>query len=115
MARTALTTQTIAVSGVGPTYAAGDAVNHHQFSNDGNDFLHVKNTGGSPVVVTVKTNGYKCAGITVPDVTVTVPATSGDRMIGPFDPTVFNQSGGVVYADLASATGITLAALKLPV
>lgn len=113
MARTALTVQSAAISGLTPSYAAGDLANGHEFVNDGNTMLHVKNTGGGACTVTLQTPG-KVAGVDISDPTVVVPATTGDKMIGPFDPTVFNQSGGLVYVDISTGTGVTLAAIKLP-
>lgn len=111
MARTAITEQVVLNSGLNPTYGAGDAVNHHQFVNDGRQILHVKNGGGSPINVTISTNA-KVAGITVPSVVIAV-TNAQDRFIGPFDPGVFNQSGGLVYADLSAATSVTLAVLRV--
>ena len=34
----------------------------------------------------------KIEGIDIAEITVTIPATNGDKMIGPFDPAIFNQS-----------------------
>jgi hypothetical protein len=35
-------------------------------------------------------------------------------MIGPFDSSIFNQAGGLVYVDLSGATSVTLAAIHIP-
>jgi len=113
MPRTALTVQQILIDGIAPSFVAGDAVNHHSFSNTGEELLEVKNTGGAPVTVTIKANGVKVGGVLVPDVTVSVPATTGVKMIGRMDPSVFNQAGGLVNVDLSSGTGITIAAFRL--
>jgi hypothetical protein len=113
MARTVINRQDIVVTGLAPVYSAGDLANGHQFDNDGNTFLHVKNTGAGACTVTIQTYG-KVGGASLTNLTVVVPITTGDRMIGPFDPTVFNQAGGAVYVDLSTGTGVTLAALHLP-
>lgn len=112
MPRTALTVQEVSISGVVPSYAAGDAVNHHQFLNDGNVFLHVKNGGGSPINVTLSVP-IKHNGLTITNPVIAV-ANGSEKMIGPFDPTDFNQAGGLVYADLSGATTVTLAAIRIP-
>lgn len=112
MARAVLTVQKILPSGLAPSYAAGNLADGHEFANDGNVFLHVKNTGGGACTVTVQTP-TTFGGMALADASVSVPATTGDRMIGPFDPAYFNQAGGLVYVDLSTATGVTLAAIKL--
>ena len=106
MPRTALTSQTVVNSGITPAYSAGDAANGHQFNNDGHQFIHIKNGGGSSINCTISTNA-KVAGITIPNVVVAV-TNAQERMIGPFDPLIFNQAGGLVYFDLSGATSVTL-------
>ena len=93
MARTALSVQTISVAGQTPSFTAGDQPNGHEFQNDGHMFLEVKNTGAGTCTVTIQTPG-KVGGVEIADPTVIVPITSGDKMIGPFEPTIFNQAGG---------------------
>lgn len=112
MARGTLSVNTIAVAGITPSYTAGNSTDHHQFLNDGNTFLHVKNTG-SQITVTIDTPAT-ISGMAIADAAVVIPATTGDKMIGPFDPSIFNQTGGYVYVDLSGQTGVTLAAIKLP-
>jgi len=112
VARTTLSVQQITNSGITPSYAAATATDGDAFANDGDVFVHVKNVGGSPVTLTIQTPG-KVAGVDIAEVTVTIPATTGDKMIGPFDPTVFNQSDGKVYLDWSAVTGVTVAAIRL--
>ncbi len=55
------------------------------------------------------------AGLAVAELSVTIPATTGDVMVGPFPPEQFNRAVGEstdpnkVYAGLDSVTGITVA------
>src|SRR5215471_4986530 len=87
-----LTTQQITRAALSPTYAAaaagGDAVACGQGC-----FIHVKNTGGSPITVTLNipaaVNWEPNVALTSP--TVSVPATTGDRMIGPIDDPTFSD------------------------
>lgn len=113
MARTSLAVTQITVAGTTPSYSAADSANGMALaSNNGNTWLHVKNTGGSPCTVTL-TTPYTVGGVAVTDPTVSVIATSGDKLIGPLDPTVFNQADGTVYVDFSTSSGVTVAAFRL--
>jgi hypothetical protein len=109
MARSALTVQTIVKTGLANALAAAN-VDGNSFANDGNTFLHVKNAGGSPITVTIQTPG------TVDDLAVaerTVSVTNAtEKMIGPFPPGIYNQSGEV-YVDYSAVTSVTVGAFKL--
>lgn len=104
-----LTVQVIALTGTTPTYAAANDVGGNDFVNDGRTFLQVKNSGAS-TTVTVDSPTL-CDQGEAHDVTVTV-ATSGDKMIGPFNPKRFNSSAGKVTATYSQVTGITVAAIQ---
>jgi len=110
MARATLTVQEISLAGITPSYTAAEG-DGNSFANDGDVFLQVKNAG-SEITVTIQTPA-KVGGVDVEEITVVVPATTGDKMIGPFEPTIFNQSGGVVYVDYSAVTSVTVAAIKL--
>lgn len=110
MARTALTVQTIDVDGVAAAYTAAQA-DGNSFVNDGQTFLHVKNAGAE-ITATVQTPA-KVQGIDVEEVEVTIPATTGDVMIGPFPRAIFDQGAAGVYVDYSSVTTVTVAAFKL--
>lgn len=113
MARTAITVQVIDPAGLSATYASGDATNDHEFANDGKTFLHVKNTGGSAVNVTINTQ-LNCSQGYSHDEGGSVPATTGDEMFGPFAVNRFNDANGNVLVDLDTDSGITLRAFRLP-
>jgi hypothetical protein len=110
MARQTKTVQVIARTGTIPTYAAATATDGHKFANDGNTFLHVKNGGGSSINVTIQTPGT-VDGLTVSDLVVAV-AAGAEKMIGPFPPGIYNQSGEV-YVDWSAVTSVTMAAIKM--
>jgi len=111
MARTALTVQDIALAGITPSYAAANA-DGNSFDNQGGSYLQVKNGSGSQITVTIPTPA-KVGGVDLEDITVTVAATTGDKVIGPFAPELFNQSGGVVHVNYSAVTTITAGAFKL--
>ena len=112
MARVVNTVQQIAIAGIAPSFSAGDQPNGHEFANDGNVYLEVKNTGGAPITVTIQAPA-KFGGVSLTNPTVSVPATTGDRLIGPFPTRIFNQAAGTVYVDLSSSTGVMLAVFRL--
>lgn len=109
MARAALTIQQLDRGGVTPAYAAAIA-DGHSFVNDGRTILHVKNTGAQ-ITLTIQLPGT-IDGQAVADRTVTIPATTGDKMLGPFRKSQYNQADGAVYVDYSSPTGVSIAAIR---
>jgi hypothetical protein len=112
-----LTVQQITKAGLAPTYAAaaggGDtfAVGQGQAV-----FLHVKNASGSPITVTVddpNSQPPESAATFNPDLSVSVPATTGDRMIGPINAERFvNPSTGLVSVTYSGVTSLTVGVFK---
>jgi hypothetical protein len=108
----------IVPAGVAPTYnaasAGGDKV---AATSNERDVLHVKNGGGSSVTVTIAaqvTSAYvEGAGtLTVPDLTVAVPATTGDRFIA--IPSNYVGIDGTYNVSWSATTSVTFAGLQLP-
>lgn len=108
---TELSVQKIAITGLEATYGAA-AGGGNTFKNDGKTFFHIKNGAGSDVTVTFTTPGT-VAGVAIADPAVVVTAGE-ERMIGPFEPSIFNNASGLVAASYSSATSVTVAAIKLP-
>jgi hypothetical protein len=118
MARTQLAVQSITKSGITPSYSAA-TVDGFAFDNSsGKVFLHVKNTSGSACTVTVDVP-VTVEGLVVADLTFSVPATTGDKMIGPFSPSVYSQDSTTpdldeaVLVNFSVQSGVSVAALKL--
>lgn len=112
MARSALTVQALARTGLEPSFAAANA-DGNSWNNTGREFLHVKN-GATDVVVTVQTP-RTVDGQAVTARTVTVPATE-ERMIGPFPPAIFNQGGAlgdVVHVDYDDESNVTVGVFRV--
>ena len=105
-----LTVQNISLAGITPSYA-GAAEAGDEFLNTGDTFFQIKN-GGSEATVTIETPA-KIEGIDIAEIAVVVPATTGDKMIGPFDSSIFNQTTGRVAVTYSSETSITVGAFKL--
>lgn len=106
MASTLISPQTISRAGLGPAFAAAN-VDGHFWPNTGQQFLHVKNGSASPITVTfpipVTVDGQAVAARTV-----SVPATTGERIIGPF-PTQYNDTLGNANCTFSAVTTVTCA------
>lgn len=110
MATIPVTTST--TGGVAPPSFAAAAGGGDQFANNGRTYYEVKNGGGSPVTVTF-VRQKACDQGTVHTTTVSVPATTGDRICGPFDPVLFNDANGFVQVTYSAVTSVTVAAVSL--
>lgn len=113
-ANVAVTVQQLAVGGSTPSYTSSGLTTSdtYQFTNDGRVFLHLKKTGAGVCTITVTTQGT-VQGFAVADLTITVPATTGDAMIGPFPASLFNDASGLVNYTLSDTVGLSVAALRL--
>ena len=115
MPRTTITPQVSlrTSNGLTPTYSAADQANGQQFQNTGRELIHVKNTNGATRTLTVPTPG-SVDGLAVADAAFIIPATTGDKFIGPFPPAVYNQADGYLYMDWSADTNVTVAVIRLP-
>lgn len=106
-----LTTQVISIAGTGPTYAAAAASSKIVCGET--TFLHVKNAAGSSMTVTISATA-KIRGQQVADLVVTVPATTGDMMIGPITKDLFaGTSDGLAAITYSSLTSVTAAVIRI--
>lgn len=114
MARTAITAESInSLTTRTPTFTAA-FVDGHMAVNTGRTFLRVRNTDASSKTVTVlipKT----VAGIAVANGgrQHTIPATTGDVLIGPFPRDYTQPSEGRVWWDYSAVTGVTVAVIDV--
>lgn len=112
MARNAWTVQQIVDEGLAPTFTAAPAViDGLSIPGTGDIFIEVKNGSASPINVTIQTGGT-LMGEPVADKVVSVPATTGDCMIGPFPPALYNQADGLVYVDFSAVATVTVGAFR---
>lgn len=107
----ALATQSIVLTGLAPTYAAA-AGGGDTFTPDDRTFIQVKNGSGGAITVTVATPGT-IIGLGIADVSVSVPATTGDRMIGPFPAQHFaDPADGLADITYSGVTSLTIGVFK---
>lgn len=106
-----LTVQNISITGLEATFASA-AGGGDTFKNDGRTFFEVNNGSGGDITLTFTTPGT-VQGVAIADPTVVV--TAGERRhIGPFDPSIFNNSSGLVAVGYSGVTSLTVAAIRLP-
>jgi hypothetical protein len=106
---TVVTVQTAVVTTpVSPTLNAA-ANGGNTFANNGRVLLNIRNGSAVTLTATISTT-YAPAGLTLSNMTVTVPAGQ-ERIAGPFDPTLFNDSGGAVTANWSVTVTVTFAVI----
>lgn len=96
--------------GLVATYNAGlTTTDTYTVPNNGKTALHFKKTGAGACTVTIVVT-ETVDGIAVPNRTVTIPATTGDKFIGPFPKAVY---GDPISFTLSEVTGLTFAVLQV--
>lgn len=100
------------IGGTDPAFAAASGGGDKVAPND-RGYIHVKNGGGSPITVTIDVPGNTKYGLANPDPTISVPATTGERIIGPFPADLANPSDGLVAITYSGVTSVTIAAITL--
>jgi hypothetical protein len=106
-----LATQSVSRSGLSVSYAAATSGGDKVSPGD-HVFLHVKNAGGSVCNVTITTPGT-FDGQAISDVTVAVPATTGDKLIGPITAELFRASDGYAAVTYDQVSSVTVAAVSV--
>lgn len=105
-----IATQPVTITGTAPTYGAAAASATIKYTG-GNSFLIVRNASGAPSVVTVVVPGSK-HGQANPDVAVTVPATTGERWIGPFTNDMADEDN-LITVTISPITTVTVALVQV--
>src|SRR3954469_8118260 len=108
---TLIAKQQVALAGLAPVYTGVTASD--TFVPDDDLFLHVKNAGGSPCIVTLVDKSLTAGGSAAANPTVTVPATTGDRMIGPLPIVFTDPATGLMSANYSFTTSVTAALLRM--
>jgi hypothetical protein len=108
-----LTVHQLSMTGDSKAYVAADAGLTDTFPNDGRTFLHFKNTNAAARTATVNSIRPCDQGVDH-NVPISIAATTGDEMAGPFDPGRFNDSSGLCSVSYDAVAGLTVAAIRLP-
>jgi hypothetical protein len=101
----------IVPSGLAATYFSPTTTDQFLVDNDGKIYLHFKKSGAGACNVTIVTPG-SVDGLAIADRVVSVPATTGDRFIGPFPRDVYNNGVGQLAFTCSEITGLTCAVLR---
>lgn len=106
-----LVIQQINSNGLAPNFVAADTAGD-TFKNDGTVFLHVKNSGAAAITATIDSKKPCDQGFDH-NIEVQVP-NGGERLIGPFSPTRFNDPAtGMASVSYSAVTNVTVAVIKL--
>jgi hypothetical protein len=109
----ALTVYTIDYDGVDVESAYAAAAASQEFANDGRTFVHIKNASGGSITCTFTTAGtYRSHAIA--DTVVTVGATTGEQMVGPFPKEIYNANDGNIDITWSATPSVTIGVFKLP-
>lgn len=108
-----LTTQSITRAGITPAYTAASASDAMECGDD--MFLHAKNTNAATRDVTfaIPSSASTYPNIVYTNVTVTIPATTGDKMIGPISALFKDTSTGLCTITTSAQTNLSYGAFKL--
>jgi len=106
-----LTPQDMSDVGFAPTRTAITTGNTYQVRNDGNVILMFLKTGAGAANITLITPLTE-NGLAVADRILVVPATTGDKAIGPFNPRIYNLATGDLEFTTDEGTAITCAVLR---
>jgi hypothetical protein len=109
----ALTVYTIDYDGVDVESAYAAAAASQEFANDGRTFIHIKNASGGSITCTLTTAGtYQSHAIA--DTVITVGATTGEQMAGPFKKDIYNANDGNIDITWSATASVTIGVFKLP-
>jgi len=105
--------QKVVRTGVTPSYTGTMlTTNVYVIRNTGRMILHFLKANAVDCDVTIQTPA-KVIGIDVAELTVTVPASGGDKVIGPFPASIFNNGSGDLKFTMSDIDGVTVAALEI--
>lgn len=112
-----LTVTTIARTGTTHSLAAATDDTLY-IANNGRTWVQIANAAGSPITATIvsyaSTYNDIPEGMAVTNLSVTIPATTGNKIIGPLNQRSWNDSSGRLVLILSSTTSVTVAAYALP-
>lgn len=109
-----LTPQVVSRAGLAPTYSAVNSTDTISPVVGSLLFLHVKNANAAACSVTPVDAGKTPAGSSASSSAVTVPASTGDRMIGPLPATMADPVTGLISVTYSVTASVTAALVQVP-
>lgn len=109
----ALTTQNIVAAGTAPTFGAASTSDTAEVGNGTNTFAVYKNSDASTEDITVVVPGNTSYGEPNPDVTLTIGANTGELWIPLRKEYDAADGTGRCTITMASATGVTVAIVRM--
>jgi hypothetical protein len=117
LAADTLTVAEINLDGTTATLSAA-ADDSNYVANNGKTWIQVTNTNASPCTLTVysKVSTWQSLpeGLAASNLTVIVPETTGNKIIGPFNPRAWNNTTGYLLFKCSHINNISVGAFKLP-
>lgn len=110
-----LTPQVLSRAGLAPAYTAVQSSDTIAPVIGSMLFLHVKNGNAAADTVTLVDAGTTPAGSAAANPTVTVPATTGDRMIGPLVASMASPTTGLITVNHSVTATVTCALVAVPI
>ena len=108
MPRTPLTTLTTTRgAGLSVVTETFDDTNGNNFTNTQSEILHIQNTNAAARVVHIITP-ITSDSLATKDLVITIPALTGNKMIGPFPNSIYGTSG-IIELDCYDENGVTFA------
>lgn len=113
-AETRISVQQAIKGGLTPTRTSSglNTTDTYKFRNDGKVFILFEKTGAGSCTVTITTPNTS-DGLAISDQTVTVAASTGDVVVGPLSPSLFNDASGDVSFTLSDTVGLSIAVIRL--
>jgi len=112
MANVTLTPQNAVPSGITTTRTGSlSTENTYLVPNDGRVILMFQKSEAVDATVAIPSTAT-LGGLTVADQSVTVGASSGDVVVGPFPPAIYNSSGNLSFTS-DNVAGLTVAAVRI--
>jgi len=113
MAEVRIAPEDVLLTGIEATYTGGLlTTNTYKVRNSGRVILHFLKGAAVDCVVTIPTP-KTVAGLAVADTAVTVPATTGDKFIGPFPRDLYNDGSNDISFTLSDVDTLTVAVLEI--
>lgn len=96
------------------TFTAADAGLTDKFPNDGRIIVVAKNTNAATRTVTPNVKKDLGGMVTETGAPTTVPVTTGQSVLGPFDKDIFGDAAGDVTLTCSANTDLSYAVIRLP-